>query len=149
MKETVENCFKDKWMDEAFPNPHQVEMCSQRMQNKHMGHFYRNMVNIRESNKYKYMECVKTAENNYIDAVKCVRNYISGIDADNVTLKSLVEANSAKYFWADLETNMIEIFKHQLKRTHFLSLSLFAFLSIYSYTLNCVIIIKKYGIILR
>ena len=98
MKETVENCFKDKWMDEAFPNPHQVEMCSQRMQNKHMGHFYRNMVNIRESNKYKYMECVKTAENNYIDAVKCVRNYISGIDADNVTLKSLVEANSAKYF---------------------------------------------------
>lgn len=98
MKETAASCFKEKWMDEAFPNPHQVEMCRERMQNKHMGHFYRNMVNLRESNKYRYQDCVKEASNNLEGAVLCVRNYITGIDADNATLKGLVEANSAKYF---------------------------------------------------
>ena len=50
MKEAAANCFKDKWMDEAMPNPHQVEMCRERVQNKHMGVFYRNLVSLRESN---------------------------------------------------------------------------------------------------
>ena len=27
MRETAANCFKDKWMDDAVPNPHQVEIC--------------------------------------------------------------------------------------------------------------------------
>ena len=54
MKDTAANCFKDKWMDESFPNPHQVDMCKTRMVNKHMGHFYRNLVDLRESSGYKY-----------------------------------------------------------------------------------------------
>jgi len=54
MNDMVANCFKDKWMDDSMPNPHQIEMCQERMQNRHMGVFYRNLVNVRESNRYKY-----------------------------------------------------------------------------------------------
>ena len=54
MRDAAASCFKDKWMDDAVPNPHQVEMCRERMQNRHMGLFYRNLVELRESNRYKY-----------------------------------------------------------------------------------------------
>ena len=54
MHEAAASCFKDKWMDEAMPNPHQVEMCQQRVLNKHMGYFYSNLTNMRESTRYRY-----------------------------------------------------------------------------------------------
>ncbi len=98
MNDAVANCFKDKWMDDAMPNPHQVEMCRERMQNRHMGVFYRNLVNLRESNRYKYQDCVVDAGNNMEKAVFCVRDYLTGIDADNATLKATVEEKCSKYF---------------------------------------------------
>ena len=54
MKEAASSCFKDKWMDDAMPNPHQVDNCVERVKNKHMGVFYKNLVNLRESNRYRY-----------------------------------------------------------------------------------------------
>lgn len=63
MQEAAKNCFKDKWMDEAVPNPHQVEMCIEKTKNKHMGYFYRNLVNLRESNSYRFTDCQKEAGN--------------------------------------------------------------------------------------
>ena len=54
MRDTVKNCFKDKWMDDAVPNPYQVEMCQQKMINRHMGFFYENLINLRESTRYRY-----------------------------------------------------------------------------------------------
>ena len=72
MKDAAANCFKDKWMDEAFPNPHQVEMCRERMLNKHMGHFYRTLVNLRESSMYKNKDCVENSGNNMWQAVDCI-----------------------------------------------------------------------------
>ena len=86
MKDAAANCFKDKWMDEAYPNPHQVEMCRQRMENKHMGVFYKNLVNLRESTKYRYGDCLVDAGNDIEKAVLCIRGYLSGMDADNITL---------------------------------------------------------------
>ena len=83
MKDAAKGCFKDKWMDEAVPNPHQVEMCRERMQNKHMGIFYRNLVSLRESNQFKYQDCVVAAGNNVEQAVMCIRGYIAGLDNDN------------------------------------------------------------------
>ena len=92
MKDAAASCFKGKWMDESMPNPHQVEACMERMKNKHMGVFYTNLVNLRESNRYKYQDCVVKAGNNIEDSIYCVRNYLTGIDADNAQLKSIVEA---------------------------------------------------------
>lgn len=97
MKEAAASCFKDKWMDDAMPNPHQVEMCIERMKNRHMGTFYRNLVNLRESNRYRYQDCVVDAGNNMEKAVYCVRNYLTGVDADNATLKKLVEETGGQY----------------------------------------------------
>ena len=97
MKEAAASCFKDKWMDEAMPNPHQVEMCQERVKNKHMGVFYRNLVSLRESNRYKYQDCTVAAGNNMEKAVYCVRDYLTGIDSDNATLKAIVEEKCSKY----------------------------------------------------
>ena len=97
MKEMAASCFKDKWMDDAVPNPHQVEMCQTRVLNKHMGFFYKNLVNLRESNRYRYQDCTVEAGNNMTKAVYCVRGYLTGIDADNATLKAKVEENCGKY----------------------------------------------------
>uniref|UniRef100_A0A7S3MM65 Uncharacterized protein n=1 Tax=Favella ehrenbergii TaxID=182087 RepID=A0A7S3MM65_9SPIT len=97
MKEAAASCFKDKWMDEAVPNPHQVNMCVEKVKNKHMGLFYRNLVNVRESNRYKYQDCILAAGNNMEKSVYCVRDYLKGIDADNATLKSIVEEKCSKY----------------------------------------------------
>jgi hypothetical protein len=83
MKDAAANCFKDKWMDEAYPNPHQVELCKTRMENRHMGHFYQNMIDLRESSSYKYKDCVVDAGNNLEKAVFCVRGYLTDIDSDN------------------------------------------------------------------
>ena len=83
MKDAAANCFKDKWMDEAFPNPHQVDICQTRMENRHMGHFYRNLVDLRESSTYKYKDCLIDAGNNLEKTVMCVRGYLSDIDTDN------------------------------------------------------------------
>ena len=98
MKDAAANCFKDKWMDEAYPNPHQVEICQTKMENRHMGHFYRNLVDLREASSYKYKDCIFNAGNNLEKSVMCVRGYLADIDNDNATLKSRVEAQSSKYF---------------------------------------------------
>ena len=101
----ADRCFKEKWMDESMPNPHQVDMCIERMKNKHMGIFYRNLVNLRESTRFRYQDCIVDAGNNPEKAVLCVRNYISGIDADNNKLKSIVEEKCPKYFWDNRWSN--------------------------------------------
>lgn len=98
MKEAAKTCFKEKWMDEAVPNPHQVDMCVERVKNKHMGIFYRNLVSLRESQRYRYQDCLLDAGNNMEKAVYCIRNYLSGVDADNVKLKQIVEEKCSKYF---------------------------------------------------
>ena len=103
LKDASKNCFKAKWMDEAVPNPHQVEMCVERQKNKHMGVFYRNLVELRESTRYRYQDCVVDAGNNPEKAVMCIRNYLTGIDADNLKLKAIVEDKCSKYFWLPRE----------------------------------------------
>lgn len=97
MADAAANCFKDKWMDDAFPNPHQVEMCTEKANNKIMGEWLRKMTAVRESQRYKYQDCMVTAGNNIEEAVYCVRGYLTGIDADNVTLKAHMDTNGAKY----------------------------------------------------
>ena len=68
------------------------------MLNKHMGVFSRNLVELRESNRFRYQDCIVEAGNNVEKNVMCVRNYLTGIDADNAKLKSIVEENCSKYF---------------------------------------------------
>ena len=97
MREAAKSCFKDKWMDDSMPNPHQVEACIERTKNKHMGLFYQNLVNLRESNRYRYQDCIVAAGNDMHKSVICVRDYLTGIDADNAKLKALVEEKCSKY----------------------------------------------------
>ena len=92
MKTAAATCFKTKWMDDAYPNPHQVDICKQKADNKQMGEFWRTMVNLRESNRYKYQDCIVEAGNDAKEAVLCIRNYLTGIDADNATL-------TTKFLW--------------------------------------------------
>ena len=106
MQNAAQNCFKDKWMDEGFPNPHQVEMCTTKALNKNMGDWLRKMTNVRESNRYKYQDCMKDAHNNMEKAVFCVRGYISGIDEDNRVLVDHMKTNGAKYLWSPIETTV-------------------------------------------
>ena len=65
-------------------------MCKERMTNRHMGVFYRNLVNLRESTKYRYGDCLIDAGNNPDKAVLCIRGYLSGMDVDNATLTTIV-----------------------------------------------------------
>lgn len=73
-------------MDDAYPNPHQIDICKEKVDNKQMGEFWRTLVNLRESNRYIYQDCVVEAGNDAKEAVLCIRNYLTRIDADNVTL---------------------------------------------------------------
>ena len=73
-------------MDDAYPNPHQIDICKEKVDNKQMGDFWRTLVNLRESNRYIYQDCVVEAGNDAKEAVLCIRNYLTRIDADNVTL---------------------------------------------------------------
>ena len=97
MKEAASSCFKDKWMDDSMPNPHQVNMCIERVKNKHMGVFYQNLVNLRDSNRFRYQDCIVAAGNDIQASVFCVRDYLTGIDADNAKLKAIVEEKCSKY----------------------------------------------------
>ena len=56
------------------------------------------MVNLRQSNQYRYQDCIVAAGNNPEKAVYCVRDYLTGIDADNAKLKAIVEDKCSKYF---------------------------------------------------
>lgn len=86
MRNAAANCFKDKWMDDAYPNPHQVDRCKTRTDNKQMGDFWRTLENVRESNRYRYQECLVSAGNSPEESVYCVRNYLKGLDDGNAAL---------------------------------------------------------------
>ena len=75
------------------------------MQNRHMGTFYRNLVNLRESSKYRYGDCLVAAGNDIEKAALCIRGYLSNMDADNVTLTNIVEQNCSKYFWETIHSS--------------------------------------------
>ena len=98
IKDSLKNCYKDRWMDDADPNPHAVAACEERMKNRHMGVFYRNLVNLRDSTAFKYKDCLKAAENDVNASMLCIRDYLAGIDADNVTLTGIVESQCSKYY---------------------------------------------------
>ena len=62
-----------------------------------MGIFYRNLVNLRESNTYRLADCMNVAGNNMEKTVYCIRGYISGLDEDNQKLKIIVEEKCSQY----------------------------------------------------
>ena len=73
-------------------------MCREKMVNKHMGLFYSNLISLRESTRYRYQDCIVDAGNSMEGVVLCVRDYLSGVDKDNVQLKSLVEEKCSSYY---------------------------------------------------
>ena len=56
------------------------------MENRHMSVFYKNLVNLRESTKFRYTDCIVDAGNDIEKAIHCIRGYLSSMDADNATL---------------------------------------------------------------
>ena len=80
MQNAAASCYKEKWMDDAYPNPHQIDMCKTRTENKQMGEFWRTLENERESNYFKYTDCLRAAGNSASDNVICIRNYLTGLD---------------------------------------------------------------------
>ena len=75
LTEQAEECYKDKWMSEAFSNAEQIAICKQEVHDKHFGALDKEEQNLRESSYFRYQDCERAAGNNIIEFVQCVRDY--------------------------------------------------------------------------
>ena len=87
-------------MDEAFPNKEQVDICHKEKHIKYFGKFDEKLHNVRDSNVFRYQDCIVEAENDMFKAVDCIRGYNEGMERDNDTIVSWMQAQQkyAKYF---------------------------------------------------
>lgn len=91
------NCYPAKYMDDAMPNEEQVKLCRQDKRDKHFGKFEEKLENVRDSNVFKYRDCMGEAENNVLKAIMCMRDYNVQMDKDNETLKNFLHSEYPKY----------------------------------------------------
>lgn len=91
------NCYPAKYMDDSMPNAEQVKLCRLDKREKYWGKFDDKLRNVRDSNMFKYQECIDDANNNIIKSIECMRAYNARMDVDNVTLSNFVHSEYAKY----------------------------------------------------
>ena len=91
------NCYSAKYMDDAMPNEEQVELCRLDKRDKYFGKFDEKLENVRDSNVFKYKDCIGAAENNVLKAVTCMREYNVQMDRDNETLQNFLHSEYPKY----------------------------------------------------
>ena len=92
------NCYPDKYMDDSMPNEEQIDLCKQDKRIKYFGKFEDKLHNVRNSNRFRYQDCVVEADNNMIKAMECIRAYNTGMDRDNNTLEQFMRGEYSKYF---------------------------------------------------
>lgn len=66
-----------------MPNEPQVELCHKETYDKFFSKWEQELVAVRDSNKFRFADCVKQAGNNPIEAVFCGRNFNKQMKADN------------------------------------------------------------------
>ena len=86
-------------MSDDAPNPEQVDVCKNRVHERVFGKFYKQMANVRDSNRFRMQDCVVDAGNDLIKAIYCVRNYNQGMLKDNDDLVAYFQATpeTSKY----------------------------------------------------
>lgn len=86
------SCYKEKHMSDDAPNEEQVTLCRNRVHERIFGKFATKLVNLRDSNQFKYTDCLRVAGNDPIKSVYCVRDYLRRIDEDNAALVAHFES---------------------------------------------------------
>ena len=91
------NCYAAKYMDNANPNAEQIEICRQEKKIVHLGKFEDKVENFRDSNRFRYQDCMNKAENNVAMAVGCIEGYNTGMERDNRTLETWFRGEYSKF----------------------------------------------------
>ena len=81
-------CYKEKHMADDVPNPEQVNVCKDRIHSKMFGGFFQRLANVRDSNRFRYTDCLFEAGNDIEMAGNCIAHHLKAYDRDN---KDLVE----------------------------------------------------------
>ena len=79
LQAAAKDCYKQKNLSESAPNYEQILICKEAERTKIFGKFESSMVNHRDSNRFRFQDCIFDANNNVEKAVDCVRGYVRGI----------------------------------------------------------------------
>ena len=73
-------------MADDLPNLEQINLCKERKHEKIFGTFFKRLVNVRDSQTFRFQDCVHEAGNDINKAYNCLEGYIQGMEKDNVDL---------------------------------------------------------------
>ena len=62
-----------------------------------MGKFEDKLENTRDSNVFRYQNCLNDAENNVVKALNCIKGYNDGIARDNNNLEAWFRGEYSKF----------------------------------------------------
>lgn len=97
LNDVSKNCYAAKYMDSANPNAEQIQICRDEKRIKHLGKWEDKLENTRDSNLYRYQECMNDAENNIAKAMTCIEGYNTGMAKDNLSLENWFRGEYSKF----------------------------------------------------
>ena len=84
--DVAKNCYPDKWMRPDMPNEPQVELCHLETKDKYFKNWEQELIAVRDSNKFRMVDCFQEAEGNMADVSRCMEAYKDGMFRDNKQL---------------------------------------------------------------
>ena len=97
----VENCYKDEHLSENFTNAEQINICKHEQQQAVFGKFDNMLINHRESDNIRLMNCLDDAGADPGHAVRCMDQHIKNIRSTNESMKAIFKNDYGSYMWAD------------------------------------------------
>ena len=79
LQAAAKGCYRQKHLSESAPNYEQILICKEAERTKIFGKFESSMVNHRDSNRFRFQDCIFDANNNVEKAVHCVGGYVRAI----------------------------------------------------------------------
>ena len=92
LEKVSSTCYKEKHMADDVPNSEQVSLCHNRVHERIFGKFLQRVGNVRDSNRFKYTDCLIDANNDIKKAQACITNYIKTMDKDNEDLVTFFQS---------------------------------------------------------
>ena len=92
LNEVADTCYPDKWMAPDFTNDQQIILCKDKVHRKYFGGFMDLLENTRNSNQFRFQDCLMTAENDIVASMNCIQNYVNQVDKDNSYIAEQMQA---------------------------------------------------------
>ena len=80
------SCYKDRHLSDNFTNWEQISLCKEEEREKVFGNFDKFWVAHRNSDRFRFQDCIVDAGNDVEKAVLCTRNYIEDIHSSNAKI---------------------------------------------------------------